>query len=71
MTVHHYFKDMKVSQYGKLRTLKVSSSAVAKSIKSYDQTSSHEDRHRKGKLRVTSDVEDKFISYQPQKLQPK
>uniref|UniRef100_A0A4W5K121 Transposase Tc1-like domain-containing protein n=1 Tax=Hucho hucho TaxID=62062 RepID=A0A4W5K121_9TELE len=43
------------------RTLKVSSSAVAKSIKGYDETGSHEDRHRKGRPRVTSAGEDKFI----------
>ena len=43
------------------RTLKVSSSAVAKTIKRYDETSSHEDRHRKGRPRVTSAAEDKFI----------
>jgi transposase len=30
------------------RTLNVSSSAVAKIIKRYDETGSHEDRHRKG-----------------------
>jgi DNA-binding MarR family transcriptional regulator len=29
------------------RILKVSSSAVAKTIKRYDETDSHEDRHRK------------------------
>ena len=52
---------MKVSQYGTLRTLKVSSSAVAKTIKRYDETGSHEDRHRKGRPRVTSAAEDKFI----------
>ena len=46
---------MEVSQYGKLRTLKVSSSAVTKTIKRYV------DRHRKGRLRVTSAAEDKFI----------
>ena len=43
------------------RTLKVSSSAVAKTIKRYDESSSHEDRHRKGRPRVTSDADDKFI----------
>ncbi|CDQ71903.1 unnamed protein product [Oncorhynchus mykiss] len=43
------------------RTLKVSSSAVAKTIKRYDETGSHEDRHRNGKPRVTSAAEDKFI----------
>ncbi|KAK6313187.1 hypothetical protein J4Q44_G00165340 [Coregonus suidteri] len=52
---------MKVSQYGKLRTLKVSSSAVAKTMKRYDDTGSHEDRHRNGRPRVTSAAEDKFI----------
>jgi hypothetical protein len=41
--------------------LKVSSSAVAKTIKRYDETGSHEDRHRKGRPRVTSAAEDKFI----------
>ena len=34
------------------RTLKVSSSAFAKTIKPYDETGSHEDRHRKGRPRV-------------------
>ena len=43
------------------RTLKVSSSAVTKNIKRYDKTGSHEDRHRNGRPRVTSAVEDKFI----------
>jgi transposase len=43
------------------RTLKVSSSAVAKTIKRYDETGSHEDHHRKGRSRVTSAAEDKFI----------
>jgi transposase len=41
--------------------LKVSSSTVAKTIKLYNETGSHEDRHRKGRLRVTSAAEDKFI----------
>jgi transposase len=41
-------------------TLKVSSSVVAKT-KRYDETGSHEDRHRKGRPRVTSAAEDKFI----------
>ena len=43
------------------RTLKVSSSAVAKTIQRYDETGSHVDRHRKGRTRVTSAAEDKFI----------
>ena len=34
---------------------------VAKTIKSYDETGSNEDRHRKGRPRVTSAAEDKFI----------
>jgi transposase len=53
---------MKVSQYGTLRTFKVSSSSVAKTIKRYDETGSHEDRHRNGRPRVTSAAENKFIS---------
>jgi transposase len=43
------------------RTLNVSSSAVAKTIKRYDETGSHEDRHRKGRPRLTSAAEDEFI----------
>jgi hypothetical protein len=43
------------------RTFKVYSSAVAKTIKCYDETGSHEDCHRKGRSRVTSAAEDKFI----------
>jgi hypothetical protein len=43
------------------RTLNVSSNAVAKTIKRYDGTGSHEHRHRKLKSRVTSDAEDPFI----------
>ena len=43
------------------RTLKVSSSADTKTIKRYDETGSHEDRHRKGRPRVTSVAEDTFI----------
>jgi hypothetical protein len=43
------------------RTLKVSSSAVTKNIKRYDETVSHEDSHRNGRSRVTSAAEDKFI----------
>ena len=42
------------------RTLNVSS-AVAKTIKRYDETGSHEDRPRTGRPRVTSAAEDKFI----------
>ena len=67
------------------RTFKVSSSAVTKNIKRYNETGSHEDRHRNGRPRVTSAAEDKFIGRprvtfaaegkfikdQPQKLQPK
>ena len=52
---------MKFSQSGKIsRTLKVSLSAVAKTIKPFDEAGS-QDRHRKGRLRVTSTGEDKFI----------
>jgi K+/H+ antiporter YhaU regulatory subunit KhtT len=37
------------------------SSAVAKTIKRYDETCSHEDCHRSGRPSVTSVAEDKFI----------
>ncbi|CAJ0939885.1 unnamed protein product [Ranitomeya imitator] len=54
---------MKVSQSVRkiVKTLKVSPSAVAKTINHYKETGSHEDRPRKGKPRVTSASEDKFI----------
>ncbi len=42
-------------------TLNVSSSAVAKTIKCYDETGSHGVHPRKGRPRVTSATEDKFI----------
>jgi hypothetical protein len=35
------------------RTLKDSSSAIAKTIKRYDETGYNEERHRKGRLRFT------------------
>ena len=35
----------------------ISSSSVAKTIKRYEEIGSHEDRHRKGSLRVTSAAE--------------
>ena len=44
-----------------IRKMSTTSSAVAKSIKHYDETGSHEDRHKKGIHRVTSAAEDKFI----------
>ncbi|CAJ0923773.1 unnamed protein product [Ranitomeya imitator] len=43
------------------KTLKVSPSAVAKTIKHYRETGSHEDRPRKGRPRVTSASEDKIF----------
>jgi hypothetical protein len=36
-------------------------SAVAKTLKRYDETGSHEDRYRKVRPRVTSAAEHKFI----------
>jgi transposase len=41
--------------------LKVSSNAVVKIIKLYDETGAHKDCQRKGRPRVTSAAEDKFI----------
>ena len=43
------------------KTLNVSPSGVAKTIKRYNETGTHEDRPRKGRPRVTSASEDKFI----------
>ena len=60
-TVHHYFKTSGQSIRNISRTLNVSSSAVTKTIKHYDETGSHEERHRKGWPRVTSAAEDMFI----------
>ncbi|CAJ0924756.1 unnamed protein product [Ranitomeya imitator] len=54
-----HFTGQSVKKIGK--TLKVSPSAVAKTIKLYNKTGSHEDRPRKGRPRVTSASEDKFI----------
>ena len=39
----------------------VQSNTVAKTIKHYDETDSHEDRHRNVRPRVTSAAEDKFF----------
>ena len=63
ITLHHYFHFITWSQslQNISRTLKVPSSAVAKTIKRCDETVSHEDRHRKGRPSVTSAAEDKFI----------
>ena len=54
MTVHHCFKHEGQSIRKMSSTFKVSSSAVVKTIKRYDETGSHEDRHRNGRPRVTS-----------------
>ena len=43
------------------RTLKVSSTEVAKPIKRYDETGSHEDHHRKDRPRVTSAADDSSL----------
>ena len=51
MTVHHYFKTWSVNQEN-----------VVKIIKRCDQTGSHEDRHRKGRPRVTFAAEDTFMT---------
>jgi hypothetical protein len=60
-TVHHYFKTWRSVNPEKVKNLKVYLSAVAKITKRFDETVSHEDRHRKWKPRVTSAAEDKFI----------
>ena len=43
------------------KTLNLSPSAVARTIKHYDETGSHEDRSRKGRPRVTSAAEEEFL----------
>ena len=58
MTLRH--EDQSIRKMS--RTLKVSSSAVSKTMKLYDETGSHEDHHRKGRPRVSSTAEDKFIT---------
>jgi transposase len=45
-----------------IRKISRTASTVAKNIKCYDETGSHEDRHRNGRPRVTSAAEDMFIS---------
>ena len=70
MSVRHYFKTWSVNaeHFKNFESFFV----CAKTIQRYDETGSHDDRHRKGRPRVTSAAEDnKFISFQPQKLQPK
>jgi hypothetical protein len=52
MTAHHY---LKVSQSRKCQeNVKNFECAVAKTIRGYDETGSHEDRHKNGRPRVTS-----------------
>ena len=60
-TTVHYFRHQGQSIRNISRTLKFSSSAVAKTINCYDETGSHEDQHRKEKPRITSAAGDKFI----------
>lgn len=43
------------------KTLQVSVSAVAKTIKRVEETGTHEDRARSGRPKVTSESENKFI----------
>jgi hypothetical protein len=47
------------------RSLKVSSSVIAKTTMHYDETGSHEDRYKKGRPRVTTAAEDKFMKKLP------
>jgi hypothetical protein len=47
----------------------VSSSAVAKTIKRYDETGSHEDHHRNEEPELP--LLQREVRYQPQKSQPK
>jgi hypothetical protein len=61
----HYFKTLRSVNLENYELRVSSSSAVAKTIKRYEETGSHEDRHRKGRPRVASAAEDKFIRELP------
>ena len=60
-TVHHYFKTWSVNAEN-VKNFESFFKCCCKTIKSYDETSSHEDRHRKGRPRVTFVAEDTFIN---------
>ena len=60
MTVHHDFKNWRSVSLENC-TLNVYPTAVAKTVKCYDEIGSHEDCPRKETPRVTSAAEDKFI----------
>ena len=53
------------------RTLESFFKCSRKTIKRYDGPGTHEDLHRKGRPRVTSAAEDKFIRVTSFRLQPK
>ena len=57
-TIHCYFKTWRSVNAENVKTIE---SAVAKTIKRYEETGSREDRHRNGRPRVSSAAEDKFI----------
>ena len=61
MTVHITLSHEGQSIQKMSRTFKVSSSAVTTNIKRYDETGSHEARHRKGRPIVTPAAEDMLI----------
>ena len=61
MTVYHYFKTWRSFNLEHFKNFERFSSTVAKTIKCFDETGSHEDRHSKGRPRVTTAAEDTFI----------
>ena len=57
-TIHHCFKTWRSVNPENFKNFE---SAVAKTINHYDEAGFYEDCHRKGRSRVTSAAEDKFI----------
>ena len=60
-TVHHYFKTWRSVNPENFKNFERFFKCSRKTIKRNDETGSHEVRHRKGRPRVTSAAEDKFI----------
>lgn len=60
-TAHHYCKMWRSVNPKKSQELNLSPSSVAKTIKRFDETASHEERPRKGWPRANSVAEDTFV----------
>ena len=62
-TTIHYFQTWRSVNPEHFKNLKKKVNTVAKTIMRYDETGSHEDRHRKERPRVTSAAVDKFTRF--------